>query len=723
MHNPLKTIATFLFLSFAFFAPLSGAEAASGASDWTTTDQTEVRLISATKTAGNAEAIQIGVQFRLKPEWKVYWRSPGDAGFPPQLDWAASTNVANAVVAWPAPKRFSVLGLETLGYKDELVLPVKISPVSKNGAVLIQAHLRYLTCNEICIPYDANLTLNLPAGAQQPSEFAHLINQFQSTVPGDSQIHGFQFISSKVSETDDKAVLRIALRSKDPLSSPDAYFEGPRELAFTKPKFTYSDGRRSAVMEVNADGLSYLEDEAGKTLKGRPLTVTLVDGKRSAEQIITIEEAPLSPQVLSDLSAPNTQTSFLTILAIAVLGGLILNLMPCVLPVLSIKVLGVVGHGGAENRFVRLSFLASAAGIISSFLVLAGVLAILKSGGMAVGWGIQFQYPWFLISMVFMVVLFACNLWGFFEVRLPNALSQLGSPSKGDSHLSSHFMQGAFATLLATPCSAPFLGTAIGFALARGTTEIFAIFFALGIGLALPFLLFAIRPSLITRLPRPGAWMVRLRFVLGFALAATAAWLITVLIPSVGNHGAGIVAAAMIAIVGLLYFGNKSKGGIGKANWATIVALLLLAIYAPGKLSTDVNPDSFKVQSASDSIKWQAFDLEAIPSLIDSGHTILVDVTADWCITCKVNKALVFNDGPIADLMEKPKFIAMKADWTRPNPDIARYLASFGRYGIPFDVVYGPKSPNGIALPELLSESVVMSALGDASGDVAIAKQ
>lgn len=667
--------------------------------------------------------IQIGVQFRLQPEWKVYWRSPGDAGFPPQLDWATSTNVADAKVAWPAPKRFSVLGLETLGYKDEVVLPVKIKPATQGGAVLIQAHLRYLTCNEICIPYDANLSLNLPAGPQQPSEFAHLINQFQSNVPGNSQVHGFQFISSNVTETADQAVIQIALNTKQPLSSPDAYFEGPRELAFTKPTFTYGPDRRSVMLEVTADGLSYLEDETGNTLKGRVLTVTLVDGKRSAEQILTIGETPLSPTGMPPPSTSNTQTSLLAVMLIAVLGGLILNLMPCVLPVLSIKVLGVVGHGGGENRFVRLSFLASAAGIISSFLLLAGVLAALKSGGMAIGWGIQFQYPWFLIGMTFLVVLFACNLWGFFEIRLPSALSQLGAPTEGESHLSSHFMQGALATLLATPCSAPFLGTAIGFALARGTAEIFAVFFALGVGLALPFLLFAAVPALITRLPRPGAWMVRLRFLLGFALAATAAWLITVMIPSIGNHGAGIVTAAMIIIVGLLYFGNKSEGGVGRANWATIIALVLLAIYAPEKLTpADITAQQQK-SSENDPIKWQAFDLEAIPALVRSGHTVLVDVTADWCITCKVNKALVFNDGPIADLMGKPKFIAMKADWTRPNPEIAKYLASFGRYGIPFDVVYGPKSPGGLALPELLSESIVITALENASDDVAIANQ
>ncbi len=711
-----------LILALLVFS-LPSAGAPTGASDWVKTDHTEVRLVSSSITVGGAETIQLGVQFRLKPQWKVYWRSPGDAGFPPQLDWTGSKNVANAAVQWPLPKRFSVLGLETLGYKDEVVFPVLIKPQSQNNAVKIETHLRYLTCNDICVPYDAELALTLPAGPQKPSPHAHLISQYQSLVPGDGKIHGFNLLSSDVTESKDAAIIRVAVTSKDPFISPDAYFEGPRELAFTKPKFSYSEDRRSAVLEVKADGLDYLEDDTGKTVRGRAFTVTLLDGKRSAEQKLIIGSPLLDPnqQIAARSGADESEISLFYILAVAVLGGLILNLMPCVLPVLSIKVLGVVGHGGGENRFVRLSFLASAAGILASFMVLAGTLAALKAGGMAIGWGIQFQYPWFLIGMIFLVVLFACNLWGFFEVRLPGFLSSLGAPGQGENPLTSHFMQGALATLLATPCSAPFLGTAIGFAMARGTFEIFAIFFALGTGLALPFLVFALAPSMITRLPRPGIWMARLRFVLGFALAATAAWLISVLVPSVGAQGAGIVTAVMIAITGLLYFANKSKTEIGRANWLTVIALAALAVYAPVKLAPDaIQP--LLMQNQDDAIQWQPFDLQAIPTLVANGTTVLVDVTADWCITCKVNKALVFNDGPVAEILAKRGFIAMKADWTLPNPEIAAFLASFRRYGIPFDVIYGPQSPSGRPLPELLSQSTVISALAAAAGDRALAK-
>lgn len=723
MKHFLKSRLIQLSLALASCLWAVPSAAVEGASSWVKTDQTEIRLVSASSTVGSSDTLQLGLQFRLRPEWKIYWRSPGDAGFPPQLDWSASTNVTGAKVSWPVPTRFSVLGLETLGYKDEVVLPIELEPETPGTAVRAEARLRYLTCNEICIPYDAVLSLDLPSGTQSPSEYAHLINRFRSTVPGRAETHGLQFSALQAEEAGDMATLHLSLTSDLPLSAPDVFVEGPRELAFSQPEFSLSADRHAADISISAEGLGYLEDETGKTLEGRQLTLTFVDGDRSVEQSLTVGE-PLAPLASRPLAATSpSEVSFLTILVFAVLGGLILNFMPCVLPVLSLKVLGVVGHGGGETGRVRLSFLASASGIIFSFLVLAGVLAAFKTAGVSIGWGVQFQHPWFLISLVFVVTLFACNLWGLFEVRLPSFLSRVGTPSQQQDHMAGHFMQGALATLLATPCSAPFLGTAIGFALARGTAEILVIFLALGVGLALPFLLFAAAPRLVTRLPRPGAWMLRLRFVLGVALAATGAWLISILEPSVGARGAGIVVAAMVTIVGLLYFCKKAGNGIGPANWATILGVFVLAVFAPAHLASPTPPTTASTQSNAGPIHWQTFDPAAIPGLVRNGHTVLVDVTADWCITCKVNKALVFGDGEIARILERPKFVAMQADWTLPSDDIANYLAGFGRYGIPFNAVYGPNNPQGAALPELLSEGIVITALTSASGQSALAKQ
>jgi suppressor for copper-sensitivity B len=410
------------------------------------------------------------------------------------------------------------------------------------------------------------------------------------------------------------------------------------------------------------------------------------------------------------------------VLGLALLGGLILNLMPCVLPVLSLKLLGVVGHGGGEARTVRASFLASAAGVIFAFLVLAGGLAAVKAAGVAVGWGIQFQQPMFLAAMLLLLTLFACNLWGWYEIRLPGWLgdfaAQGAARGSGAGHdrghgmahgMLSHFATGAFATLLATPCSAPFLGTAVGFALAGTMTDLFAVFTALGVGLALPYLLVAAVPGIATVLPRPGRWMVTLRQVLGLALAATAVWLLTVLAAQVGTWAAILAGLLLAAIGGALWLRRHRAGVERPARLAVVVAglALILLVGAPPEIAT--------VRAPQDRA-WATFDEAAIAGLVGEGRIVFVDVTADWCITCQVNKKLVLDDPEIAARLGEAGIVAMQADWTRPDEAIARYLASFGRYGIPFNAVYGPGAPQGVVLPELLSGDAVLAALARAAG-------
>ena len=647
------------------------AEAASSA--WVETDQTAVRLISATDATGGE--LKFGLHFRLDPGWKVYWRSPGDAGYPPRIDWTESENIGAVDISWPTPKRFSVLGFDTLGYTDEVVFPLQAQPLRTELPVKIRGSLSYLTCKDICIPYDAKLTLDLPPGQPKPSPFAHLINRYQVRVPGDGSAHGIVIERTEAAGR----MLRVTARAVTPFVHPDLFVEGPDNLYFSRPQLSLAGTR--AVLEVPVSG-------EGALAGGSSLVLTLVDGDRSAERSVSVAAAPW------DASLP-------IILALAVLGGLILNLMPCVLPVLSIKLMGVIGHGGGDRRRVRLSFIASAAGIVFSFLVLAAALISLKSAGAAVGWGIQFQQPLFLIAMILVVTLFACNLWGFFEIRLPAALTGIGGGAEG---YGGHFLTGAFATILATPCSAPFLGTAVGFALARSPGVIAAVFACLGIGLALPYLVIAAAPGIATRLPRPGPWMVVLRRVLGLALAATALWLLSVLATSAGLLGAATVGALAAAAAGALYLRHRSGGRIA---WA--LGLATLAFLVP--LSENAAP---RASSAED--LWAPFDQAAIPGLVAAGKTVFIDVTADWCITCQLNKSLVIYKDDVMARLSGDRVVSMQADWTLPSEAISNYLASFGRYGIPFDAVYGPGAKDGIVLPELLTREAVTDALDRAAG-------
>lgn len=422
-------------------------------------------------------------------------------------------------------------------------------------------------------------------------------------------------------------------------------------------------------------------------------------------------------------SFPNSDAviggGLLSILGLAVLGGLVLNLMPCVLPVLSIKLMGVVSKRGKNRREVRLGFLASAAGILFTFLALAGVTIAAKVAGIAIGWGVQFQHPPFLVALALMCVLFAANLWNLYEIQLPaDVVSNIAHRNR-DAGLVSDFLSGAFATVLATPCSAPFLGTAIGFALAAGPLEILAVFVALGAGLALPYLLIALFPGLIVLLPRPGGWMITLRRILGVALLGTAVWLISVLVAQVGSLAALLVGACLVALLILLWIRQRLEGPKHVGALVSIVSFAMLAFVPPSILRAGVTDD----HAANAVSIWQPFDVRQIHQLVKEGRVVFVDVTADWCITCQANKKLVLDRAPVLTRLVQNDTVAMKADWTRPSDQIATYLASFGRYGIPFSVVYGTRAPDGIPLPEILTSDAVIAAFNRAVGDGTDVKQ
>jgi len=709
-----KNILLFLIYGFASLSFVSNAQAAT--SDWAKTDHSQLRLISQTNTAGHDPKITLGLHFKLKDHWKIYWRSPGDAGFPPAVEWSGSRNVQNSAIEWPVPNRFSILGFETLGYTNEVVLPITVIVKEPGVAVKYKAQISYLACAEVCVPHDAELTLALPAGATTPSPEAQLINRFQMQVPrpGPSMGLNLKDVQFKAdSEKSDTGSLMVTASSVQAFQKPDIFVEGSDMLAFSAPEVSSSTDGTLAMMKIRVEGLKGLKSHFTDT----PLTLTLADGLRSAEfqgaEAIsaTADMLALADEMPRNRTAPGP--SLIVMLGLALLGGLILNLMPCVLPVLSIKVLGMISYGGGHDRTVRLNFLASSAGIISSFLALAGILIVLKSAGVAIGWGIQFQHPWFLVAMAMVVTLFACNLWGFFEVHLPESVAEIGAHETHVHGLGKHFLTGALATLLATPCSAPFLGTAVGFALARGSGEILMIFASLGIGLAAPYLLISAYPKFATMMPKPGHWMVILRRFLGFTLAATGGWLVSILAIQVNDVAAAVIASIMVTVAVMLYVHKRLHRRYGRLDWIAVAVLSVLAFGVPGTIT--ITQSGSKASTAKLEGLWKPFDERKIKALIREDHVVFVDVTAKWCITCQVNKALVLSKGETYIRLSDPDLVAMQGDWTKPSEVISTYLASFGRYGIPFNAVYGPGAPDGIALPELLTQKVVLEAIDQAS--------
>ncbi len=684
----------------AFAGRLTAAPPA--ASEWAETEHGRVRLIAAVTAVGDDVVLPLGLEFQMKPGWHIYWRSPGDAGYPPRADWSASQNLQSAEVRWPAPHRFSVLDMQTIGYADQVVLPVAARLQRPGTPLTLHATVDYLTCADICVPYVAELALDLPVGAATPSVFAHDIARADAQVPGDGGAHRLVVERVVHERGGDGPVLAVSVRAKEPFASPDVFAEAPPPLVFGAPRVTYANDGLSAVIRVaigNADGLA-------QPLDGLPMTVTIVDGGRAIEQAVTLSSA-------GPASATQSAPSVVVILVLALLGGLILNLMPCVLPVLSMKLLAVVGHGGGERRAVRAGFVAAALGIMFSFMLLAGVLIALQATGSVIGWGLQFQQPWFLTAMILVVILFACSLWGVVEIPLPRVLGVASEHASRVRGLAGHFLTGALATLLATPCSAPFLGTAVGFALARGPAEIILVFAAVATGLAIPYLCVAAFPGLATALPKPGRWMATLRRALALPLVATAVWLTWVLAGSIGWPRALTVAFIIVTIIGLIVCRRLMSPQMRQAGSAGLVVLAIGAFLVANRHAVEARPPA---ANTGETVVWQPFDPTRISSVVADGGIVWVNVTADWCLTCKVNERFVLNRDPVVGRLAAGNVVAMRGDWTQPDEGIARYLAGFGRYGIPFDAVFGPALPTGKPLPELLTEGAALAALDRAAG-------
>lgn len=685
-----------LIIAALFLMLLMPHKAWAVAGDWQKDDDVAVRLIAGVDGVGEEKFIPLGLDIQLAPDWHTYWRSPGDAGLPPQIDWRDSLsggNLQKVTLLYPAPKRYSVYGLETIGYRDHVVLPIEAELRMQGQALKVSAALSLLVCNDICVPKHFDLKLTVPTGPAKESTEAMLIHQYRALVPKDAENSGLS-IKKIVNDGRD---LTLEVAARFPMVDPDLFVEDNKNISFGAPIITIAPNKLSAQFRVSpTDSLP-----EGVKLAGLPLTFTVTDRFHALEQTVTVPAA-VEPALL-----PPSQASlpFGLIILFAVIGGFILNLMPCVLPVLSLKVLSVISHGGGEMRLVRHSFLTTAAGIMFSYWCLAGVTLVLKEAGRSVGWGVQFQQPIFLVCLVLLLTFFAASMWGLFEIKLPRFLAD-NLDTSYHPKLAGDFATGAFATLLATPCSAPFLGTAIGFALASGPREIMIVFTALGFGMILPYLLIALFPRFATALPKPGRWMVTLRVILGWALALTALWLIWVLAAEVTAVNAAIVALSVVAILGLL--GLKRLSPLRYLNFG----ILSFAVFAFGVTVSGMM--AAKPEAAVDAA-WQTFNERTIARDVSDGKTVFVDVTADWCLTCKANMKLVLSRSEVAKrLFSSDLVVPMQANWTNPDPVIASFLRKYGRYGIPFNVVFGPAAPEGLVLPELLTKKAVLEALDSA---------
>lgn len=640
--------------------------------------------------APEVKTLTAGLLVQLEDHWKTYWRSPGEVGLPPEIDWSGSENIESVKLEYPAPSRFRAFGIENFGYEHEVLFPLQVTLINAGEPAVLRGDFSLLVCSDVCIPDDFSLALDFGNGTAIDVTSADLIAGAMATVPTDLP----DGVTAMASMTPD--ALTVEISSDTPFSNPDIFPEYGW-TAFGAPDIRLSESGQTLWAKFPVLGE---DDEA------QDLALTFVDGARAATtHTILGDETPTPPY---ESAAPENQHSRLWILFVALLGGLILNVMPCVLPVLSIKLSSAIKARDHSLARIRRGFLASAMGVLAFMWVLAFALIGLRAMGHTVGWGLQFQSPLFLTIMLAVILIFAANLIGLFEITLPQSwMTKMSATGNGRGYLAD-FSTGALAAVLATPCSAPFLGTAVAFALAGSVIDIIGVFTALGIGLATPYFLVALRPSLVNALPKPGRWMIWMKYVLGKLLLGTAIWLGWVLMKNSGVVVAGLVVLVLLGIVAVLAFGERLKSS---AVLVICGCLFFVAAVVPSIVPTPIAAEV----NVADTI-WEPFNRAEIPSLVADGKTVFVDVTADWCLTCKANKRLVLSKGQVAEHLNSESVVPMIADWTKQDESIARFLQTNGRFGVPFNIVYGPNAPEGIALPEILTSDAVLRALKDAQG-------
>ncbi|MBS0879402.1 thioredoxin family protein [Pantoea sp. JGM49] len=629
----------------------------------------EVRL----RNANNGADAQILLDIRLEKGWKTYWRSPGEGGVAPEIRW--QTPDVNATWYWPAPARFDVSGLTTQGYKDDITLPITLAKVSDKH---LAGTLTLSTCSDVCILTDFPFTLDLDQ--QADPDFARDYARAMGQIPAESGLTDQLDVSNVNSE------LQIRAQRQGGWTKPELFFDYPQGSMLAAPQITVKGDILTARVAVTDEW-----GEAAPDLRGKTLSLVVVDAGIAQQSSVVIGAQPL-------VTGGNPQTLWSVIL-LALMGGLILNLMPCVLPVLAIKLSSLVQQQGQSRRQTRQQFLASSVGILFSFLLLAALMTGLRLSGQALGWGIQFQSSGFLLLMVLVMFLFTASLFDLLHFRLPSGLNTRLA-TQGGSGLLGHFGQGAFATLLATPCSAPFLGTAVAYALTAPLPQLWLLFAALGIGMSLPWLLVAALPGLARCLPRPGRWMIHLRTLLGLLMLLATFWLVKLLIPHWGSTVATVLGGVLLLVLcGWLI----QRRALQQAGVVFITLTLVGAVF----LMTRIEPEE-------ETLYWQPLTEAAINQALEQDKRVFVDVTADWCITCKVNKSRVLNQPDVHAALKADDVVLLRGDWTQPDPAIGEFLRKRDRVAIPFNQIYGPALPHGHILSPLLSREAVISTLSKA---------
>ncbi len=713
----------FCHLIFAILLVLAAGKQALAASSSADAPHLHVQLINDENGVFAPDEILAGLYFKLESGWHVYWKNPGDAGQPPKINWTLPNGVTAGPLQFPAPKRLPLGPLMDFGYEDEVVFPVTItvdSTFKPGSTVHIAAKVNWLVCRETCIPGKANLELDVPVVGGKPGGNGNIpiLQKFWARLP-------------KPMPASDKVGF-VATANGYRLTA----ITGQRE---TQAQFFPADqdviaNAAPQVVTATSNGLTLdLKKDPNSTTKptqlrglielsgGRAYEFAAQAGAPSTVQALPADQpsaasVPTSQSPSTD-SGPQKSTAglgLLRVIGLAFLGGIILNLMPCVFPVLFLKGLALVNSGNEERDKLRAHGLVYTAGIVVSFWALVGVLLVLRAAGSRLGWGFQFQSPIFLSLMAGLLFFLGLSLAGQFEIGL--TLTSAGGSLAAKQGYTGSFFTGVLAVIVATPCTAPFMGAAIGYALAAPAIVTFAVFTALALGLAAPYLALTLQPAWTRILPRPGAWMEVLRQAISVPIFGTVIWLAWVVSSA---YGPTMLAVLLICFL-LLAIAGWFLGRWPAKRWSTILAGLIvlcvvgLSVVAALPLAvTKVDPSKvLTIQLAPGSV-WQPWSKDAVARYQAQGLPVFIDFTASWCLSCQVNERVALEQPEVKKAFLDHHVVLLKADWTQHDDDIAQALEKLGRSGVPAYALYAPGQANPQLLPEALTPGVVLDAVNN----------